>query len=292
MAPDNLNRFLDNFDPERRSFLRKIIAGVAFAPPLIASFSLEGPSITPAEGTPVPPPLCSNQTTPVEFFDFSGTEYQDNFSGILRPTDITPGKDLFANTYSSLNFKGSGGSTNSTKSTWLTVFDATTPLPEDACQLMLSADILITTFNNSKGAGLLALFNEAAGKKGLAVLLLNAGNSDVLQLVTVDQTSKLAVLKSVSLGGGIQENVWYRVTMDITDTSEPSVTVTGTVTRHSVATNPNSPLLPPPIGTLVFTGPLPSGVDSTGKVGLVARAANAVVDLSITNYTITESPHS
>jgi hypothetical protein len=43
---------------------------------------------------------------------------------------------------------------------------------------------------------------------------------------------------------------------------------------------------------LVFTGPLPSGVDSTGKVGLVARAANAVVDLSITNYTITESPHS
>jgi hypothetical protein len=140
---------------------------------------------------------------------------------------------------------------------------------------------------------LLALFNEATGKKGLALLVLDAGNTDVLQLVTVDQTGKLAVLKSVSLGGGILENVWYRVTMDITDTSGPSVTVTGSVTRHSVATNPNSALLPPPFGTVALTlTPLPSGVDSTGKVGLVARAVSAVVDSSITNYTITESPGS
>ena len=75
--------------------------------------------------------------------------------------------------------------------------------------------------------------------------------------------------------------------MDITVTSAPNVTVTGSVTRHSVATNPNSALLPPPFGTLEFNGPLPSGVDSSGEVGLVARAVNAVVDLSVTNYTIT-----
>jgi hypothetical protein len=286
MAPDDLKGFLDNFDPGRRNFLRKIIAGAAFAPPLVASFSLEGPSITPAEGAVN---QCSNQTTTVEFFDFHDNEYQDNFHGVLRPNDITPGTDLAGGGHPSLNFAGSAGSGGST---WLTVFNATTPLPEDACQLTLSADILIRRFNNSKGGGLLALFNEAVGKKGLALFVFDAGNSDVLQLVTVDQTGTPAVLKSVSLGGGILENVWYRVTMDVTDTSEPTVTVTGSVTRHSVATNPNSPLLPPPIGTLVFTGPLPSGVGPTGEVGLVARAVNAVVDLSITNYTITESPGS
>jgi len=289
MPPENLNRFLDNFDPGRRGFLRKIIAGAAFAPPLIASFSLEGPALPSAEATPTP--VCSNQTTTIEFFDFADNEYQDNFRGILRAGDINPGTDLAGGGHTSLNFTGN---TSSAGSTWLTVFDATTPLPEDACQLTLSADILISKFNNSKGAGLLALFNEATGKKGLALLVLDAGNTDVLQLVTVDQTGKLAVLKSVSLGGGILENVWYRVTMDITDTSEPNVTVTGSVTRHSLATNPNSPLLPPPIGTLAltFTGALPSGVDSTGKVGLVARAVSAVVDSSITNYTIIEAPGS
>ena len=255
---------------------------------MIASFSLEGRRF-PAEATPTP--VCSNQTTTVEFFDFAGTEYSGQFHAASCARDINPGTDL------------AGGRTRRSispalpvpaGSTWLTVFDATTPLPEDACQLTLSADILINKFNNSKGAGLLALFNEATGKKGLALLVLDAGNTDVLQLVTVDQTGKLAVLKSVSLGGGILENVWYRVTTDITDTSEPNVTVTGSVTRHSVATNPNSPLLPPPIGTLAltFTGALPSGVDSTGKVGLVARAVSAVVDSSITNYTITESPGS
>ena len=73
-------------------FLRKIIAGAAFAPPLIASFSLEGPALPSAEATPAP--VCSNQTTTIEFFDFAGTEYQDNFRGILRPGDINPGTDL------------------------------------------------------------------------------------------------------------------------------------------------------------------------------------------------------
>ena len=189
MAPENLDRFLDNFDPGRRNFLRRIIAGAAFAPPLIASFSLAGPSLTPAEAAPIvvyvrtKHPSSSSSTSPAPSTRIISAASCARTTSRRAPT-------WQAAAHPSLNFKGSGGSTNSTSSTWLTVFDATTPLPEDGCQLTLSADILINKFNNSKGAGLLALFNEAAGKKGLALLVLDAGNTDVLQLVTVDQTGK------------------------------------------------------------------------------------------------------
>src|SRR5262249_10207561 len=143
MPPEHLNRFLGNFDPGRRGFLRRIIAGAAFAPPLIASFSLKGPALPAAEATDGAP-LCSNQSTTIEYFAFSDNEYQDHFRGILRAGDITPGTDLAGGGHSSLNFKGSTGSAGST---WLTVFEGSTPLPEDACALEVEADILFHTFN-------------------------------------------------------------------------------------------------------------------------------------------------
>jgi hypothetical protein len=40
------------------------------------------------------------------------------------------------------------------------------------------------------------------------------------------------------------------------------------------------------VGTLSFTGPLPAGVDSTGEVGIVGSAFSAVLDSSVTNFTI------
>src|SRR5262249_39016773 len=157
----------------------------------------------------------------------------------LRGADINSGTDLAGGGRPSLNFTGNAGSGGST---WLTLFESDTSLPEDACRLTLSADILFHTFNNSKAAGLLALFNEAAVNKGLALLVFNNGNTDTLRLVTVDQAGKVVVLDSVSLGNGIKENVWYRLTMDILDSTEPTVTVTGNVFRHTTPTNPNSPL--------------------------------------------------
>src|SRR5262245_50656593 len=138
MAPD-LEGFLSGFDKSRRDFLRKIVAGAAFAPPVMASFSLDGPSIAQVEAGIVAN-QCANQTSTFRYFDFSGTEYQDNFRDILRAGDINAGFDLAASTRPSLNFTGNAGSAGST---WLTVLDDSAFT--DLCQLSLSADILSHT---------------------------------------------------------------------------------------------------------------------------------------------------
>ena len=281
MAPDDIEKFLHNFDRGRRDFLRKILAGAAFAPPLMASFSLDGPAITAAEAG-VSNQCVGNQTPTTQCFNFSDGEYQANFRGILRAADLNPGTDLAGGGHPSLNFTGGAGPAGST---WLTVLDDEPPIFED-CQLSLHADVLFHKYNNTKGAGLLALFNEKPGKKGLALLVYDAGNSDVLQLCTVDQAGNVVALKTISLGAGIGENAWYRLTMEVTDPSV-NVNVTGTVSRHMVPTNPDSPVTTQIGGTLSFSGPLPSGVDPSGEVGLVARAISALVDLSVTNFCVT-----
>ena len=71
MAPDG-ERVVNSVDASRRDFLRKIIAGAAFAPPLIASFNLDGLSLTDAEAQIGNQCLFSNQTIGPFFFDFSG----------------------------------------------------------------------------------------------------------------------------------------------------------------------------------------------------------------------------
>ena len=61
--------------------------------------------------------------------------------------------------------------------------------------------MLIVPFNNIKGAGVVALLNEGAGKKGLALVIHEAGNTDTLFLATVDgdpaKKGKLKTLVSV-----------------------------------------------------------------------------------------------
>ena len=37
-----------------------------------------------------------------------------------------------------------------------------------------------------KGAGLVALLNEGAGQKGLALIISDAGNTDLLRIATLD----------------------------------------------------------------------------------------------------------
>jgi len=150
----------------------------------------------------------------------------------------------------------------------------------------LSADVLIQTYNNKKGAGLLALFNEGAGQKGLSLVIYDSGNSDSLVLGTVDPATGLfTALTTVSLGGNIVENVWYRLTMDVV-VSGGNVVVTAKVFRHTVATDPNSATGAQVSITLSFSGALPAGVDATGEVGIVASAASTTVNSSVTNFTI------
>ena len=153
----------------------------------------------------------------------------------------------------------------------------------------LSADVLIHTFNNKKGAGLLALYNEAPSKKGLALTLYSAGNTDTLVLATVDQAGKLVTLKTVSLGAAIAENAWYRVSMEVT-VDAGLVSVVGTVFRHETPTDPDSPLTTQVGLLLTFSATLGAGalvgVRATGEVGILSAAINAANGSSVTNILI------
>lgn len=288
MAPDG-ERIVNSVDASRRDFLRKIIAGAAFAPPLIASFNLDGLSLTDAEAQIGNQCQFSNQTIGPFFFDFSGDEYQENFREVRRGNDINPGTEP-PNAHPALKFTGASGAAGDT---WITVLDegpetsAEDTVFTDLC-LVLSADIIIHPFNNTKGVGLLALFNEGTGDKGVALVVLNQGNSDRLALMTVDKAGNRAVVTSVPLGGGIQENVWYRLNFSIEGTGS-AILVEGNVLRHETPTEPDSPLGTPVGAPLSFNGPLPVGVGPSGQVGLVAVAIGAVVNSSVTNFTVTGS---
>jgi hypothetical protein len=288
-----IEKILGGVDQSRRDFLRKVIGGAAFAPPLIASFSLDGLSLTTADAqVQVTNQTCniSNQTLPALVFDFSGTQYQDNFRDILRGTDINAGLDLAGGHHSALNITGSA---NAAGSTWMTVLDIDPLTPDEDLLfdfrrgLRLSADVLIHRFNNTKGVGLLAGLNEGSTDKGLALILWNAGNSDVLQLFTVDQAGKLTSLTSRGLGAGIAENAWYSLEMEI-GFPRGQFTVMGAVSRHHTPGDPDSDIQTQ-VGSLVFQGPIPAGVNSgTGEVGIIARAISAAVDSSVTNFVVGE----
>jgi hypothetical protein len=150
--------------------------------------------------------------------------------------------DLGPTGHTALNITGSAGSGGAT---WLTVVDQ---VPGDTAadnvygSEFLCADILIQRFDNTKGAGVVAFLNEGVGKKGLALILYNAGNTDRLVLATVEGhpalAGKLAIVKSVSLGGLIKENAWYRVLLTAVVDVRPQIM--GQVFKHAVETDPNS----------------------------------------------------
>jgi hypothetical protein len=214
-------------------------------------------------------------SAPTEFVPL--TDFRD----VRRPTQINVGPDVCGTGQEAINFTGTVGAAGDT---WISVYDpAPNPPPATFGSVSLAADVLIRRFDNPKGVGLLALYNEAAGKKGLGLIVLDAGNTDRLQLVAVDQAGRRTILASVPLGSGIQECVWYRVTMDVV-VNGADVTVTGRVFQHASPTDPDSPIAAQVGSTLSFTGARPAGVDDIGEVGIVAAATLAVVDSSVTNF--------
>jgi hypothetical protein len=255
------------------------------------------PTITPSPPptstrTPTPPPSITRTNTSVVTPTFTPTPGAvivpplTDFRDVRRASDINPDLDLGGTGQPAINFTGSAGSGGDA---WITVYDATPGTPDEDPvygNVNLSADVLIQTYNNKKGAGLLSLFNEGAGQKGLSLIVYDSGNSDSLALAVVNPaTGQFTALTSVSLGGNILEKIWYRVTMSVV-VSGANVAVTGKVFRHTVATDPNSPIGAQVGVTLNFSGARPSGVDAAGEVGIVAGAASTAVNSSVTNFTI------
>lgn len=215
-------------------------------------------------------------------FDFSGTQYADEFRDVRRGGDINSGTDLAGGGHSALNFTGSTGSAGDT---WITVYKEETAFDADT-GICMHADVLIHRFNNRKGAGLVALLNEGPGGNGLALLLYDNGNTDALVLNLVDpNTGKLTKLASVALGSGIAENAWYRVFLNLLGGSGTELSVNAQVRSHSDPSNPNSSITSLVGSTLLFTGAFEDlGLEHTGEVGLIASAISAVVDSSATNF--------
>ena len=210
-----------------------------------------------------------------------------------RPADINVGPDLGGTAHTAMNFTGTIGSSGDT---WITVYDTTpgdsTPGTQNnfSNTPLLHSDVLIHAYNNKKGAGIVSLFNEGANQKGLALLIFDNGNTDTLVLGTLNKANgTFTALSTVALGNQIGENVWYRLTMNVT-VSGPTVTVIGQVFRHTTPTDPNSPLGAQVGGTLTFSGSLGvgslAGVSSPGEVGMAAQATSATVDSSETNFVI------
>jgi len=244
----------------------------------------------PPTPTPTKTPTPTNTPTNTPAFTATPTPKPVIIPPLVDFRDVrnthTVGPDLCGTGHASINFTGSAGSAGDT---WITVYDATPGTPDEDPvfgSVSLSADVQIRRFNNKKGAGLLALFNEGASDKGLALIIYDSGNTDGLTLGTVSKSSgQVGLLTNVYLDSGIAECDWYRLTMDVV-VSGGTVTVTGKVFRHTLPSDPNSPLGAQVGGTLVFSGALPAGISTTGEVGIVASAISAVVDSSVTNFTI------
>jgi hypothetical protein len=225
---------------------------------------------------------------------FSGTQYTDDFTDILRGAQINDdgALDLGGTGHTALNFTGSTGSAGDT---WLTkwtpggspsVFDLT-------CDgtVAASADILIHGFNNKKGAGLVTFLNDAnPGDKGLALIMNDAGNTDTLQLATIDPfTGKLITLANLSLKNTVKENAWYRVVMNVQLLAPDQFRAGGAVFSHTDPGNPGS--LPDQLlGLLFFDGTFSgTGLQPDGQVGIVATATSASVNSSVTIWNATDN---
>jgi len=242
------------------------------------------------------PPTCPLGV--VIFLNFSDSQYTACFTDVRRGADINDdgAPDLGGTGHTALNFTGGAGPAGDTWLTKLTPNGATLICDAAAGSglMVLQADVLIHTFNNTKGAGLVALLDSAPGGKGLAVILYDQGNSDALQLATIDPvTGQLTKLTSVSLGAGIAENTWYHLFTTVSTVGLDQLTVTAGVSRHTTPTDPNS-LLDGAVGpTLLFSGSLRAlGLDHEGEVGIAASAFSTNVSSSVTNFLLGASCHS
>jgi hypothetical protein len=146
--------------------------------------------------------------------------------------------------------------------------------------------VLIQRFNNRKGAGVVALYNQDPAKKGLALIITTAGNTDTLVLGTLagDANGAFTPITSVPLGSAVAENAWYRVVMGVDVDNMVGPVITGQAYRHIVPDDPNSAIAP--IGAPLNFSPatLPAGVDSQGEEGIIGWAVGAVVNSSVTNF--------
>ena len=231
------------------------------------------------------------------FYDFADTQYTDDFTDVRRGSQISGGApDLGGTLHTALNFTGQAGPAGDTWLTKWTPGGALAPF-NGRCGTGVAASILIHPFNNRKGAGLVALLNDAnPGDKGLALIVYDNGNTDAVQLATIDPfTGKLAPVphpfNNFPLFARVKENAWYTVLMELTvdlDFDGHSLLVEAAVISLQDPTDPTSDF-DHVIGGMRLRTPLEAlGLQPQGQVGVMASATSAVVDSSVTNWIAAE----
>jgi hypothetical protein len=223
-------------------------------------------------------------------YNFRDAQHTTYFTDVRRGAQINDdgALDLGGTGHTALNFTGSAGLAGDT---WLTKWTPGGRIVvfggECTDQVLTSADILIHRFNNRKGAGVVTFLNHRVpGDKGLALILQDSGNTDTLQLATIDPfTGKLANLATVALGHAIKENVWYRLTLNVELRAGDEFSATGVVFTHTVPTDPDSAPDQFVSPAVTFDSTFAAvGLESTGQVGIMATATAALVDSSVTNW--------
>lgn len=222
-------------------------------------------------------------------YDNAASQMTGVFRDFLDGAFINQGLDLGGTGHTALNFTGADNTTAPFGR--VTLYDTTpsTLAPTTFTgDMSLSADILISPFNNAKGGGLLTLFNEGGSSTGLALFLSEGGGSgDNYAMRLVQQNGVQSTnLSNVPVAGLIARNEWYRLTLDL-DLTGSNFAITGTVFSHTLGTDPNSALLAQIGSTLTHSGSLGSGLSDPYEIGLVARAINAENGTSITNFSVT-----
>ena len=248
-----------------REVLRRCAAGSALVVGLAVGFSVAPTVSLAAPITFVGPADYDNnaaQTTGV---------FRDVLNGSLINSDL----DLGGTGHTALNFTGCDN--NSAVLGRTTLYDTNVSNGSQRCSLAISQSAPMFSshpFNNSKGAGIVVLFNEGAGNQGIALSLWTDGNTDSDKVQLVQQTGETrpgVALSTVALGSVIAADVWYRLTMDLTF-SDSNFTVTGKVFTHTTQTDPNSALGVQVGSTLTYSSALSATLFSPYEIGLVARA--------------------
>ena len=217
--------------------------------------------------------------------EYGDADLSTEFTDIRRDLDINVGPDLGDGGHLAMNFTGSTGSAGDL---WMSQYTG----GAGYSAVRLCADVLAKPFNNRKGAGVFFLYSGGNGlasvsSLGLAAIVTNAGNTDTLILGIANQTNgNFTALAggSYPLGAAIAEKAWYRLRVEAITYSGPSLSVDLQVFRHVDPSDPDSALGTQVGPTFTWDGPLPTGIATSGAVGLAAYAKLAVVDSSATHF--------
>jgi hypothetical protein len=194
------------------------------------------------------------------------------FTDIRRNPEINAGPGNC-----NLNFTGFA---NNASDMWITLLRAPGSGITTFGNVEVEGNIVIHTFNNRKGIGWVALYNDST-KRGIFLGVFDNGNTDGLTLMTFNSsTGQATALTNVPLGSTILENTEYNLKLQVTVGGD-SLHVHGSVRPAASVTSDCTG----DDSCLDFDGSLSAlALPSSGEIGIAAQAKLAVVDSSVLSF--------